>query len=272
MFKTQTLATIFSLFLLGIVLIVILLTTEMPVSAQETQDLTTLQTNYRQLLDEYRKQEEQFSISATQYYQLKTLASQEDAVQKMREVMLTRADVLITYFTILQTEMDQQPGIELSRKAIVDTKISTALDSLRQHRNRVDVATDRISVDQEAAYLEAQGKNLIAVSSQTQALLKIGAVQNALDHLVITKQKADTYIASANVSETVRLEKQRGSDELGRTTTSITQSIADTMTSYDREAQNSNNQQIGDTISSQLAGAYSSLNTGLTFLKELLKI
>lgn len=247
------------------------LTTTVGIKAQSpTTQVDTLIADYTQKLDEYRTQENLYYIATQQYYTLKTLASEEDAVAQTRTVMLARVDAMNSYLTILQTILNTYPGIELTRKTSVNTQITSELQVLKTHRDKVQIATDRITIESLAVEFEGYQPALSLMVYQALSLIKIGGVQASYDELNAIKPQVDAYITNSNFSDTIRLQKQRGSDELGRTLTTIKQSITDAITEYDN---NIGHTDVGtlNTIEGKLGPGFSGLNQGSAFVKELIQ-
>lgn len=230
--------------------------------------LEELKLQYRLSLDAYRTKEDQFSIAAQQYYTLRTLASQEEAVKAAREVGLARADTLLIYIQALRTTLDTKSGIELNRKDTLQRQFDLLVDSLKKHRSRFEIATDRLQIEAENNFMEEQQPLIEALSYSALSLIKIGAAQAALDQLVTTKDELDKYILGAEISETQRSEKQRGSDELGRTIDNIKATITLALTDYDTGLGNADNS-LFRKVQDILLPAYSGLTQALEFVKEL---
>lgn len=242
--------------------LILSLTLPLRVTAQD--DLSA----YRQSLDTYRTSEEQFFISAQQYYQLRTLASQDEAVKAARLVMLNRVDTLVLYLQMLNTALNTNSGIEMGRAKVVSEQISNLIDNLKQHRSRLEIATDRVMIEQEANFMDQMQSQITKAAYQALSLIKIGGMQAAIDHLEVTQSKLDDYISTLKVSETVRTEKQRGSQEITRSIADMKVVIADSLTNYDRMLSNSDSSSF-HSLQQNLNKAYASLTQTLEFIKEL---
>src|SRR5258708_5877951 len=237
-------------------------------SATPLPNLIDLKLQYRQALDDERNKEDQFNIASQQYYALRTLASQEEAVRAGREVDLARVDTILIYIQTLRTTLDTNQGIELSRKNTLQTQFSLLVDALKRHRSRVEIATNRIQIEQENVFMEGEQDQISALCYLALSLIKIGAIQNSLDQLIITQSNVNDYIASANVSETVRTEKQRGSDEVTRSSESIKQTISKAMDVYDTGLEHPDSS-LFRAIQETLGPGFSGLTQAAEFIKEL---
>jgi hypothetical protein len=232
--------------------------------------LDDLKFRYRASLDLYRSKEDQFSIAAQQYYVLGTLAAQEEAVRSAREVGLARVDTLLIYIEAIRLTLESNTGIELNRKDTLQRQFSLLVDNLKKHRSRLEIVTNRLQIEDENFYLEGQQKLIEALCYEALSLIKIGAAQKALDQLVITKDELDKYISVAKISETARTERQRGSDEIGRSIENIRSTINLTLTEYDEGLEGADNS-LFRKVQEQLGPAYRGLTQALAFVKELSK-
>ena len=261
------------LFILAVVFLLIL---PSPVAYAQTASpdatplpaLSDLKDQYRKSLDDERAKEDQFSIASQQYYTLQTLAAESDAVRAAREVDLARVDTLLIYLQTLHTTLDTNLGIELSRKTTLEQQLDLLVDTLKRHRARVEIATNRIQIEQENVFLANQEATIEGLCYEALALIKIGAVQAALDQLVLTQQSVNDYIASAPISETTRTDKQRGSDEVSRSIDTIKQILSDAMNTYDSNIQHSDSTLLTQ-VQGVLGPAYANLTQSLEFIKEL---
>lgn len=248
----------------------------LPIPRSKAQDTVStpppniedLRTQYRKSLDDYRNKEDQFSIASQQYYTLKTLASQEDAVHATRDVELARVNTILIYIQNLRATLDAHSGVELSRKMALGKQFDLLVTTLKEHRSRVEIAINRIQVEQENVFMEKQQDTVTALSYEALSLIKIGAIQAALDQLVVTQQSVNDYIAKAPISETTRLEKQRGSDEVTRSIDTIKQTVARAMNTYDVGLTHVDNSFFRK-IQEILGPAYGNLTQSLEFVKEL---
>jgi hypothetical protein len=248
--------------------IAVVMTTPFALAQNAMIPLATLKASYKQSLDVYRSSEDQFYIASQQYYQLRTLSSQSEAVKAARQVMLNRADTLLVYLQMLQTALATNPGIEITRRNAVDNQITLLVDALKRHRSRVEIATDRIIIEQEAAFMDATQPTFTQVSYQALSLIKIGAVQAAVDQLTLAQSALVSYISTAPISETNRTEKERGNDEITRSLTEMKNTITDALLAYDQSVDNTDSSSF-HSIQQTLGTAYGNLTQNLEYIKEL---
>lgn len=234
----------------------------------KAQVSSELKTKYRTSLDNYRTSEDQFVIASTQYYTLKTLAAGEEAVRATREVNLSRVDVILTYIEALRSSMDLIPGIELSRKATLVQDLEGLVNSLKGHRARIEIATNRILIENENQFFEANQDTIASICYRALSLIKLGAVQVAFDQLVVTHSDVSTYLSQAPMSETVRSQKQRGSDEVSRIIDEVKTMLAQTLIMYDQNLKNFDSSAFRS-IQQSLSQPYNKLTVAKQFVEEL---
>lgn len=224
---------------------------------------------YRTQLEKYRIQSDQTTIALTQYSNLKTLASQEEAVQAMRSFLLIRADVVTTHLNVLTEILSDRTTLDPAWTASVSALLDDQKTQLASHRARSDIAVDRIKADDEAVWFLKDQMKLLVVADRTQSMIAMGRVQEAINALESTKGHIDAWIASASMSETARVEKRRGSDELGRTLEASKKSLDDTKMFYTQTTLGTSTALAYPRIRPTLLKAYTQVTRGVEFAKEL---
>lgn len=253
----------------SLALVVSLLVVSGSVAYAQDPSLTALKNTYKRSLDEYRVKEDLFFVASQQYNALKTLAAQEEAVRTAREVMQVRADAMLSYYQALQASLDATPGVELSRKAAFTNQLSLFIETIKAHRSRLEIATDRLVIEKEATFFESQESQALLNAYQGLSLLKMGQLQTTLDRMAVVKEQVDKAIAdNTTISETTRTEKERGSAEVARTIQTATEQLQKTMSEYDKSASNTDASSFHQ-IQSKLSTTYGVLTQGVEFLQEL---
>lgn len=224
---------------------------------------------YRSRLEKYRLQNDKTVVSLQQYANLRTLASQEEAVQSMRDFLLIRADVVTAHLDILSETLGDRSTIDPAWSASASALLVQAKAGLAEHHARSDIAVDRIKADAEAVWFQKDQTTLFMAADRTQSMIGMGRVEEAVAALETTKQKIDAWIATASMSETQRVEKRRGSDELGRTIAAAQQSIADAKGFYKQITIGSSTALAYPRVRPTLVNAYTHVVRGVGFAKEL---
>ncbi len=224
---------------------------------------------YRQQLEKYRLQSDSTSIAITQYTNLKTLAAQEEAVKSMRDFLLIRADVITTHLNLLNEVLADRQSLDGAWVASGSALLAQQKADIASHRARSDIAVDRIKADQEALWFQTNQKPLLLSADRAQSLIGIGRVGESIMALETIKSHVDTWIADTAMSETSRVEKRRGSDELGRTIQSAKQNLDDAKQVYADADRNSSSALNYEQIRPKLLSAYTNVIRGVGFAKEL---
>jgi hypothetical protein len=189
-------------------------------SAQTAPDnsaqIQTLLEQYFRNVEAYRSAEDRYLISRQQYYQLNTLAAQEDAILKAKEVLQARAQVLRTYYTYLRLVLINTKGIELAAKEETLEQLELEAENMRFYQERVGSMTRRDEVATEFLVLNEQQQTLRALAFSSQALIKIGQLQVALDQAYATRSLVNEWLQQANITSASRAVKQRGMEEVDR--------------------------------------------------------
>lgn len=233
--------------------------------------VVTLPADYRQLLEVYRTKKERFTVSLQQYYTLKTLASQEEVVQVARDLFLTRADVVLVYNGILRGQLLTQDTLEPLKRDTVISRLDEIDTEIKEHRRRVDIAVDRLKVDEEGVWFGSKEKSFIQATDEAGSLIKIGELQKSVRALEQMRDTIVSFYQQAMISETRKVEKQRGIDELNRTIMAVKDSIDSAIANYDKQQEQNSSGFRGGEISSILSDGYIRLLQGIEFAKELVK-
>ncbi len=228
-----------------------------------------LEGQYRNLLEVYRTKRELYTVSVQQYYNLKTLASQEEAVRIGRDLFLTRVDVTLIYLNMLSQALSNRQTIDVQRRNEILGRLTLTMDELKTHRTRVDIATDRLKVDEEALWFSQRQKDYLKLVDLAQSLIKIGRMQESLDEVTQAKERIKNWVQFAPISETRRVEKRRGIDELERTLTAVADSLIGANALYEEYSTRSTTETKGSEISETLSKGYIKLLQGISFAKEL---
>ncbi|MBP9700187.1 hypothetical protein KBD71_02800 [Candidatus Woesebacteria bacterium] len=239
------------------------------VAAVSAQQPGVTSQDYRNLIEKYRLQQDQFSIASSSYYSLKTFAAQEEAVQSGRDLFLTRANVLISYYLGLSETLIAQSTLNQANKEALNAQLVSVLEKLGQHRARVDIATDRVRLAQETAWMKTEEKELLLISDRASALIRIGQLQNAFNQLKDVRNHIQAVIQASPMSETKRVEKFRGIEEIDRNLVSAESQLAQANLLYTDSVTRSSNAGVNNQVSDQLSGAFIKMLASISFALEL---
>ena len=236
-----------------------------PVLAQTTQpsEVTQLRQSYNQHLEVYRNQEKSFQIAFDQHQSLNTLASLDELLLKTKELAITRDLVLIDYFNLLQLNLQQATGVELSLKTQYLQDLELNLTFLDQHRQQLSqVATQeqlRSSLSDFANLVDPEG-----FSQEILALLALAKLQNVYDLVVPLKADVDTWLVDQGVADSPS--NQRATAQVEQT---LQQANNQLNSLWLEAAQARQLSGIYDNLTEKLNPSYVALSQTLIYLTEL---
>lgn len=231
------------------------------------QELSVLRQTYRGQLAEYRDAERSYQIAAQQYVQLNTLVSLESAVQHMKKAMVLRDQVLITYLSILRTQLSFATGINLDQKQVLETEVQTKLTQLKDHLQTAETAANKDEVTLVATNFEVLGEETSETAYKVQTVVATGKMQTVYDKTTSLADEIDKDLVQTT-TDIKQGERQRAITEvrvtLGRAKTGI-----EYLLENQRQSASQNSLQSALTDLNQV---YGSLAQALNYLDELLRI
>jgi len=245
-------------------------TTSAQIAPQE--ELTQLTEKYYDEVEDYRDIERKYLIARETYYKNNTLAAQEEAIRLAQELIKARANVLSTYFTYLQRNLENTLGIELDDKVVMSNRLESIRADLEESKKDAGRIKNRTQVDLTFADMNAQQKNLTANAYETLALIKIGQIQNAIDQATITREMVSSWIKEADITEASALKKTRGLEEVDRLIQSSKNNLTEVTTRW-RARMTTNQYSEGSYQSFQEDSEYSylQLRQAHSFLDETVR-
>lgn len=235
---------------------------------RQTEEILRLKELYQDQVEKYTDLHRQFVISKAQFEKLNTLQSLEETVQKAREVMITRDDVLITYFELLRASLVDTEGIELTeRKKNID-KIVGFIEALKQHKQALLKTTTREQIAERANEFADISLEFESVSYQSMALVTIGDIQAVYDKSKIIFDDVLQYHKDNPTTPLKEEERQRAYQEVNRTLTTTNAALVETRQTYS-ENQDLTRETYGSSIGVHINTSYAGTSQILFFLKEL---
>lgn len=235
----------------------------------QNPNISFYSSKYKENLDIYRTQSEQMTIALQQYTKLQTLSSQEEAVRAMRDFLLIRSDVVTSHFNLLQAILGDRSTVNPEWMASSSGLLEKQLGELASHHSRADVAVDRIRADQEAVWFLQNEKPLILTSDRAVCLIGMGRVAESIVALEQVKKDIDAWIDTASMSETQKVEKRRGSDELGRAIASAQSSLTQAEALFVQNTESSSDVAFYPRLRPVLLTSYTHVLRGVEYAKEL---
>jgi len=244
-----------------------------PVVIPQTVDqelFKNLEAKYFFLLEQYRNQEQTYSIAKNQYLQLNTLASQELAVQETRTLIDMRADILLTYIDILTQLLSNTRGVPIENKNAQIISLSLLRERVLLHKTKNLNSLDRLTLDAESASFQTTYKQIEQNAYYTLSLIRIGEMQEAYDKMVVVRNAVESSIQNSELSSAKKGEKERGFQEIDRTILSTQQDFNVTKQKVLTKPGDSSLSSFSE-LSRSLAVTYSQISQVVEFLQEVRK-
>jgi len=115
--------------------------------SRNTENIVSLRKLYRDQIEAYRNSYKNFTVAKTNYTNVDTLTSLEEAVRATRVVMENRTKVLITYLELLVATLEDTSGVELNLKEDSLKQLNSMVMALKIHQEDVVLAKDRLAVN-----------------------------------------------------------------------------------------------------------------------------
>jgi hypothetical protein len=186
-------------------------TTEEKNIEDERQALKAL---YRDQIQAYQNSYRNFSLAKTQFQNLATLASLEEAVLSTREVFSARNIVLITYLDQLFLELTVNPSYDEEIRQEYLNKIKQLRAELVTFNQLVINSQDRQALAERAVGFIPLGTELQAISVQTRKLLFLGKFRSSAGMAQQLTQEIKASHEANPVSALKQGERQRAYQEL----------------------------------------------------------
>lgn len=234
------------------------------------EQMAALRQTYRGQLATYRTDEKQYQIAKEQYLQLQTLASLEEALKATRKAMISRSDLLETYFTMLKVTLIETKGIDLATKTSQIEKIDNTIGELKQHRLQVEKALDRTQILAVQASFSKLLPQIEESTYKTLMLITYGNAQSMYDKtLAVTRELADE-MDKTEKNPLVLAEKRRGFEEIGRTLSQVDQQLKDINTRINEDRDHYTENDFNAVVDS-LEEVFSGLSRSVSYLGEVIK-
>lgn len=186
----------------------------------ESEDLTAqlqqVTEEYFTAVEAYRDAEERFLISREQYYQLNTLAAQDDVIRRGQEVLQARSAALRLYYTYLNLTVKKTKGIDLNDKNEVVTRLEDAIRQLQAYEGGISVLDTRAKIDQHFQVFNNLKNTYYHAAYTALAVIKMGEIQTAIDTSSIAATDFKDIANNADISAAEKAVKQRGFEEIDR--------------------------------------------------------
>ncbi|MEX0895377.1 MAG: hypothetical protein WDZ94_00380 [Patescibacteria group bacterium] len=235
---------------------------------RQTAEILRLRDLYRDQVERYRTVDREFQISKAQYQQIQTLQSLEEAVVSTREVLLVRDQVLITYFELMLTSLEDTEGIDLVDKRAVINEMIEHIEVLREHRDAVAQTTNREGIAERVEEFALLSEPFETTAYKGLALINIGDIQTVYDKARLIYADILTYHQEQPVSAVKQQERLRAYREAERELERIGLLLREIRIEYGRNTtigRDSYDRVLGNNLNS----AYSGTSQIIFYLREL---
>lgn len=235
---------------------------------RQTEEIARLHKLYQDQVEKYTVLQREFYINKAQLEKLNTLQSLESAIKSAREVMITRDDVLITYFELMRASLVDTEGIELTEKQKNIDKLVIFITELKDHRQKLLQTADREQIAVRADEFDIISEQFENVSYLSLALITIGDIQAVYDKSLIIYKDVLTYHKDNPTTPLRQAERDRAYREVERAQEDTRTYLKKTREKYADNpdlSRGNYNEAIGNEINS----SYSGTSQILFFIKEL---
>lgn len=240
-------------------------------AASHEEKIKTIRQRYLEEIDAYRRAEQNFTVAKTQYFNIQTLKSLEDAVIATRQVMFERSRVLTTYSEFLYETLQNMGGVNIEFKQTQIKALEELITDLRRHTQTVEMAQTRDDVNKlrdDFALLTPQIDDTLY---RSMTLISLGKIQTVYDKGRIVQSDLDEHLNSTSVSAIKKAERERAFAETDRNLTNLKVSL-DEVNSYYAEQDKLVSRQFYNRALDDLKPIYAQLSQILSYLAELLRV
>lgn len=224
-------------------------------------------TAYRAELEKYRTVERNYTVAKGQFKQLSTLASLETAITATQDALAARDRVLLEYFKLLDLQLQNAQGIDVTDKATALTQVAAQRQQVADHLARVEKLSTRVEINALANEFSAMAPDLEGTTYSSLGLLASGRLQVVHDKARVFAAQSEDRVT--NVDQTVdTISQQRAVAELNRVLEE-TQGQLQTVTHDITNARAKASRASYATALKKLAPVYTGLSQVLNYLNEL---
>lgn len=233
-------------------------------------ELGSLQKLYRQQLADYREKERQYIIAKQQYQQIQTLAALEEAVQRTKDVLVARDQVLGTYVQILRLITQNTRGIELSQKNQTLDQLLDLQQKLKTHEVDTEGASDRVKISQAVASFNTFSDTIDSMTAQALGRITLGNLQEVFDKTQTVKSEVEQKITETEQNSFTLAQKKRGFEEISRTLTSVGALLTELRNEIAKPWDRSGRSNLNN-FNQKLNQVYAGLSRTISYLDEVTK-
>lgn len=235
---------------------------------RQTAEILRLRELYQDQVERYTNQEREFYINKAQFEKLNTLQSLEEAVKAGREVMISRDDVLITYFELMRASLNDTEGVELTERQITVDLMVGYIQALKDHREKVIATNNREGIAARADEFAQISVEFESTAYRSLALIRLGDIQTVYDKSLIIYKDVLAYHKANPTSPLKQAERERAYREVDKTIEQVKEDLRVARTAYSNQKA-MNRSSYNSNIVSGLSKVYSGTSQFLAFIEEL---
>ena len=239
---------------------------------RETQRITELRSLYRNQVEVYRNAEKAYVIAKTNFEQVATLASLEEAVKATNLVMQERSRVMITYLELLDAVLNETNGVELNLKAQSSTELIGLITALKIHQDEIFLSSSRESMVILSDSFEPIANSYASTVYKTLSLIRIGQMQEVRDKSEIIMQDIVASHELSDSSNTATAKRKRAYVEIERNFDTVNVNLAKLNSKFLEAKREGFSRSFYENILKDLGPVYVQISKSLEHLEELLTL
>lgn len=243
-------------------------TDEIFTKPRQSEEILKLRELYQDQVERYSTLQREYLINKAQFEKLNTLQSLEEAIKSTREVMLARTDVLITYFELMRSSLDDTEGVELTEKQKNIDEMVSYIEKLRLHREVILKTTDREDIALRVKEFAELSEPFESTAYKALALIRIGDIQTVFDKSEIIYADLLKYHGENKTSPLKQAERERAYRQVENAVEKTRSDLLMNRSQYS-ESQDLNRSSYDSRLSKSLNTSYTGTSQILSFLKEL---
>lgn len=239
---------------------------------RETQRITQLRTLYRNQVEVYRNAEKAYIIAKTNFEQVGTLSSLEEAVKATNIVMQERSKVLITYLELLDAVLNETNGVELNLKAQSSTELVGLITALKIHQEEIMLSNSRESMVILSDSFEPIANSYTSTVYKALSLIRIGQMQEVRDKSEIIMKDIVTSHELSDSSSTAIAKRNRAYIEIERNFETVNENLSKLNNKFLEAKREGFSRSFYENILQDLGPVYVQISKSLDHLEELLTL
>lgn len=239
---------------------------------RETERITELRTLYRNQVEVYRAAEKEFTIAKTNFEQVQTLASLEEAVAKTKKVMKIRSEVLVTYLELVEAVLTETNGVELDLKQQSTTELLALVQALKIHQEEIQVSEDRLAMATLANNFEPIAATFESEVYKALSLIRIGRIQEVHDKSEIIFADIKETHQENEVAASAQAKRNRAYAEIERNFDLIVADLIEVNEKFLQDRRDGFTRSFYTRTLSDLGPVYAEIARSLDNLEELIDL